>query len=38
MAFLPEGFDFIAETKEETFKMAETLDGETISTYRTIAK
>lgn len=38
MAFLPEGFDFIADSKEETFRMAETLEGNTISTYRAIAR
>lgn len=38
MAFLPEGFDFIAETKEETLSMAETLDGQTITAYRGIAR
>ena len=38
MAFLPEGFDYIAETKEQSLSMAETLDGDTISAYRQIAR
>jgi hypothetical protein len=38
MAFLPEGFDYIAESKDDSLSMAETLDGETISAYRQIAR
>jgi predicted amidohydrolase len=38
MAFLPEGFDYIAETKEQSLSMAESLDGDTISAYRQIAR
>ena len=38
MAFLPEGFDYIAETKDESSSLAEALDGATISAYRQIAR
>ena len=38
MAFLPEGFDYIAESKDQSLSMAEPLDGDTISAYREIAR
>ena len=38
MAFLPEGFDYIAESKEDSLSLAEALDGDTISAYRSIAR
>jgi hypothetical protein len=34
MAFLPEGFDYIAESKEDSVSMAEELTGATVSAYR----
>jgi predicted amidohydrolase len=37
MAFLPEGFDYIAESKEDSVTLAEDLNGDTISAYRSIA-
>lgn len=37
IAFLPEAFDFIGESSEQTGELAEPLDGETISNYRAIA-
>lgn len=38
MIFLPECFDFIGTTKQETIEAAEPLDGPTISKYRELAK
>lgn len=38
MVFLPEAFDFIGESKEETFKLAEPLDGHLISNFKELAK
>lgn len=38
MVFIPEAFDFIGETKEETFSLAETIDGHLISSMKDLAK
>lgn len=38
MVFLPEGFDYIGSSREETLSLAESLDGETISKYSQIAR
>lgn len=39
MVFLPEAFDYIAENKEQSVKMSESLtDGSTIKNYQLIAK
>ena len=38
MAFLPEGFDYIAESKDDSVSMAETLNGVTVAAYRDIAR
>ncbi|CAG0917429.1 unnamed protein product [Notodromas monacha] len=36
--FLPEGFDYIEVSKEESIKKSERLDGNTITAYRKLAK
>lgn len=38
MVFLPEACDYIGETKQQSKEMAETLDGDFISKYRSVAK
>ncbi|KAL5013974.1 hypothetical protein ScPMuIL_008244 [Solemya velum] len=38
IVFLPEACDYIGETKQQSMEMAETLDGDVISKYRTVAK
>lgn len=38
MIFLPEAFDFVGESKEETFKLAEPIDGPLINSFKEIAK
>ncbi|XP_058871874.1 deaminated glutathione amidase-like [Acipenser ruthenus] len=38
MAFLPEGFDFIGSSREETLQLSETLEGETIQRYTRLAR
>ncbi|KAM9424267.1 deaminated glutathione amidase isoform 2-T2 [Pholidichthys leucotaenia] len=38
MAFLPEGFDYIASSREETLSLSESLAGETISRYTQLAR
>ena len=38
MVFLPEGCDYIGESKQQSVDLAETMDGETITRYRQVAK
>uniref|UniRef100_A0A8C6WXB5 Nitrilase 1 n=1 Tax=Neogobius melanostomus TaxID=47308 RepID=A0A8C6WXB5_9GOBI len=38
MVFLPEGFDYIGSNREETLSLAESLEGETISSLAQIAR
>jgi len=38
IAFLPEAFDFIGRNKNETFELAETINGEIISNMKKLAK
>lgn len=38
MVFLPEACDYIAESKELSVRLAETLDGDLVSRYREVAK
>ncbi|XP_062585661.1 nitrilase and fragile histidine triad fusion protein NitFhit-like [Saccostrea cucullata] len=38
MIFLPEAADYIGETKSQSIELAETLEGETISRYRDLAR
>lgn len=38
MVFLPEAFDFIGENKEETFHLAEPLDGPLVNSLKDLAK
>lgn len=38
MVFLPEGFDYIGSSREETLQLSESLDGETISRYAHLAR
>lgn len=38
MAFLPEGFDTIAESRQAAVESAEAMDGPIISAYRKLAK
>jgi hypothetical protein len=38
MVFLPEACDYIADSKQQSMEFAETLEGETISKYRQLAK
>ena len=37
MVFLPECFDVMAEKRGDTYDQSESLDGATITAYRTIA-
>ena len=34
MAFLPEGFDFIGDTKDAARELAEPIEGPTVDAYR----
>ncbi|XP_034532089.1 deaminated glutathione amidase [Notolabrus celidotus] len=38
MVFLPEGFDYIGSSREETLSLSESLTGDTISQYTQLAK
>ncbi|KAM9833821.1 deaminated glutathione amidase isoform 3-T3 [Syngnathus typhle] len=38
MAFLPEAFDYIASSREETLELSETLAGDTIAQYAQLAR
>ena len=38
MVFLPEGFDYIAESWQEAVEMSESMDGKTMNAYRALAK
>ncbi|XP_022533804.1 deaminated glutathione amidase isoform X2 [Astyanax mexicanus] len=38
MVFLPEGFDYIGSSREETLQLSESLQGDTISRYTKLAK
>lgn len=38
MVFLPEAFDFLAESSKETLNLAEPIDGPLISRYRSLAE
>lgn len=38
MIFLPEAFDYIEEDKAKSFKLAESLNGPTITNYKLLAK
>ena len=38
IAFLPEAFDFIGRNKNETFELAENINGEIISNMKKLAK
>ncbi|GAV03570.1 hypothetical protein RvY_13968-2 [Ramazzottius varieornatus] len=38
MVFLPEGFDYIAESSQESAAMSEPLEGTTMTSYRDLAK
>lgn len=38
MVFLPEAFDYIEQDKTKSFELAESLDGPTISNYKSLAK
>ena len=38
MVFLPEAFDYISETKEQSLAMAQTLDGPIISEMCSLAE
>ena len=38
MVFLPEGFDYVSETPEQSMQLSEPLTGPTISAYRQLAK
>ncbi|ODM92781.1 Nitrilase and fragile histidine triad fusion protein NitFhit [Orchesella cincta] len=38
MIFLPEAFDYIGRSKEESAQLSETLDGPLITSYRNLAK
>ncbi|KAM6908889.1 deaminated glutathione amidase [Xenentodon cancila] len=38
MVFLPEGFDYIGSSREETLSLSETLGGDTISRYAQLAR
>ncbi|XP_048884730.1 deaminated glutathione amidase isoform X1 [Brienomyrus brachyistius] len=38
MVFLPEGFDYIGSNQEETLKLSESLQGNTISRYTQLAR
>lgn len=38
MVFLPEAFDYIGRSKEESAQLSETLDGPLIRSYQELAK
>ncbi|XP_072232742.1 deaminated glutathione amidase isoform X1 [Leuresthes tenuis] len=38
MVFLPEGFDYIGSSREETLSLSESLEGDTISRYSHLAR
>ncbi|KAM9718352.1 deaminated glutathione amidase [Menidia menidia] len=38
MVFLPEGFDYIGSSREETLALSESLDGDTITRYAQLAR
>lgn len=38
MVFLPEGFDYIGSSREETLSLSESLTGDTISQYTKLAR
>ncbi|XP_061565903.1 deaminated glutathione amidase [Cololabis saira] len=38
MVFLPEGFDYIGSSREETLSLSESLEGDTISRYTQLAR
>lgn len=38
MVFLPEGFDYIGSSREETLSLSESLTGDTISQYTQLAR
>ncbi|OQV16277.1 Nitrilase and fragile histidine triad fusion protein NitFhit [Hypsibius exemplaris] len=38
MVFLPEGFDYVSETSEQSMQLSESLTGPTITAYRNMAK
>lgn len=38
MIFLPESFDYIEEDSSKSLKLAESLDGSIISSYKSLAK
>ena len=38
MVFLPEACDYISRGKEESMSMAESIEGETISKYKDLAR
>ena len=38
MVFLPEACDYIGESKQQSMEMSETMEGETITAYRKLAK
>ncbi|XP_028989048.1 deaminated glutathione amidase [Betta splendens] len=38
MVFLPEGFDYIGSSREETLTLAESLEGDTVSQYTRLAR
>jgi len=37
MAFFPEACDYLADSKKDTITMAESLTGETVTSYKEIA-
>lgn len=38
MVFLPEGFDYIGSSRDETLHLSESMEGEMISRYATLAR
>lgn len=38
MVFLPEGFDYIGSSREETLALAESVTGDTVSQYAQLAR
>lgn len=38
MVFLPEACDYIADSKQQSMELAESLEGETICKYRQLAR
>ena len=38
MVFLPEGFDYIGSSREETLSLSESLTGDTITQYTQLAR